>query len=190
MTGRMRRKPGHPVPKWDGMPFHILALDPGGVTGCASAEWKPSGPDDTLTSADQIKFCQWQVDDQPHHVQLWATLDANPYTEIVWETFDFRQHIRKDKETGQVYTDQTGLNLMSREYIGVIELFVALKGTPHFSINSSPAKHLITNEKIEQLGLWLPGMKDAMDATRHLLRHMVVRKKIQAPFVDIWLADD
>lgn len=190
MKGRMRRKPGHVVPKWDGMPFRILALDPGETTGCASAEWKPSSSEDTLTSVEQIKFCQWHIDDHPHHVQLWSALGANPYDEIVWETFDFRQRIHKDVETGEVYVDQTNLNLKAREYIGVTELYCALNDVFHFSINSSAAKHFITDEKIKQLGLWLPGMTHAMDATRHLLRHLVVRKKIQTPFVDIWLADD
>jgi hypothetical protein len=185
----MRRKPGHAVPKWDGMPFHILSLDPGGTTGCASAKWEPSSPDDTLTSIDQIKFCQWHLADQPHHVQLWSALSANPYTQYVWESFEYRQHIYYDEE-GRPRPSNHKVELISRNYIGVLELYCALNNAPYYALNSSAAKHFITNEKIRQVGLWLPGMVHAMDATRHLLRYMFVVKKIQAPFVAIWLADD
>ena len=185
----MRRKPGVAVPKWDGHPFFIFACDPGGTSGCATAQWEPSSPEDQLTSVEQIKFRQWHIDDQPHHVQLWSTLSANPYTMIVWETFDFRQHIYFDAE-GNPHASGHKLELISREYIGVMELYCALNNAPNFTLNSSAAKHFITDQKIKQVGLWLPGMGHAMDATRHLLRYMVVKKKIQAPFVDIWLADD
>jgi hypothetical protein len=189
MPTEMRRKEGAVVPRWAGRPFVIFAADPGGTTGCASAQWEPASPDDQLTSIEQIKFRQWQISERPHHVQLWAALSANPYTQYVWETFEFRQHVYTDKE-GNQRSSKNKVELISREYIGVMELYCALNDAPHYTLNASAAKHFITNEKIVQLGLWLPGMKDAMDATRHLLRYMFVKKKIQTPFADIWLADD
>ena len=185
----MPRKAGAPVLRWDGRPFHILSLDPGATTGCASAQWEPSSPDEQLTSVEQIKFRQWHLSDQPHHAQLWALLHANAFTEIVWESFQFRQHVFVDQE-GNPVVGNTKVELISCEYIGILELFCALNGTKHHTRNASTAKHLITNDKIQALGLWLPGMPHAMDATRHLLRYMVVVLKIQSPFVDIWLADD
>jgi len=185
----MRRKSGKVVPKWDGLPFFIFAADPGGTTGCATAQWEPSSPDDTLTSVDQIKFRQWHIDDKPHHVQLWSTLSANPYTHYVWETFEFRQHIYFD-EDGKPRPAKHKVELISKEYIGVMELYCALNNAKHYTLNSSAAMHFITDQKIEQVGLWLSGMGHAMDATRHLLRYMFVVMKIQTPFVDIWLADD
>jgi len=185
----MRRKEGAVVPRWDGRPFFVFAADPGGTTGCATAQWEPASPDDTLTSVEQIKFRQWQIGPGPHHVELWSTLSANPYTMFVWEEFEFRQHIYRDKD-GNPHVSRHKVELISRNYIGVMELYVALNNAPHYSLNASAAKHFIDNEKIEQVGLWLPGMGHAMDATRHLLRYMFVKMKIKAPFADIWLADD
>jgi hypothetical protein len=185
----MRRKEGAPVPRWDRRPFFIFSGDPGGTTGCASAQWEPSGPDDTLTSVEQIKFRQWQIGPGPHHIELWATLHANEFTELVWESFEFRQNVFFDDD-GNPIIGKTKVELVSCEYIGILELFCATYGTPHHTKNASTAKHLITDDKIKALGLWLPGMPHAMDATRHLLRYMVLVKKIQTPFVDIWLADD
>jgi hypothetical protein len=185
----MRRKPGVVVPKWDGHPFFIFSCDPGGTSGCATAQWEPTFPGDTITSVDQIKFRQWQIGPGPHHVELWATLSANPYTQYVWETFEYRQHVYTDGD-GNQRASTNKVELISREYIGVMELYCALNNAPHYTLNASAAKHFVTNEKIQQLGLWLPGMKDAMDATRHLVRYMFVKLKIVTPFADIWLAGD
>jgi hypothetical protein len=120
---------------------------------------------------------------------LWSTLSANPYTMFVWETFEFRQFVYTDEHGNQRVTT-TKVELISKEYIGVMELYCALNNCPHYTLNASAAKHFITNEKIKQVGLWLPGMDHAMDATRHLLRYMFVKLKIVTPFADIWLADD
>lgn len=166
---------------WDGRPFYIGAFDPGGTTGVATARWEPSSPDERLTTLDQITFHQYQIGPHRHHVELWSVLHTNPFTEIVWESFEFRQHIKKDQA-------KTGVELVSREYIGILSLFCELNNSRYHVRNSSSAKHFVGNDKITQLGLWLPGMKDAMDATRHLLRYMVVVKRMRSPFTDIWLA--
>ena len=189
MPSRMRRKPGTAISKWDGRPFSIFSADPGGTTGVATATWEPSSPDERLTSVEQIKFRQWQLDDQPHHLHLWLTLAAGDYTEVVWESFEFRQHVYFD-EDDIPHARHTKVELISKEYIGVLELWCQLHNIPKHSRTASSAKRFITDEKIKQLGLWLPGMPHAMDATRPLLHYMVVKKKIQSPFVDIWLADD
>jgi hypothetical protein len=184
----MRRKPGAIIPRWDGRPFHIFSADPGATTGCATASWKPTSPSDQLTSVEQIKFTQFQIGPDAHHLQLWSILNGNSFTEIVWESFEFRQHVYTDEE-GNPVVGRSKVELISKEYIGVLELFCALTSTKSHHRTASSAKRFINDEKIKQLGLWLPGMPHAMDATSHLLRYMVVVKKIQEPFTDIWLAD-
>lgn len=186
----MRRKPGSAIPHqtWDGRPFHIAAFDPGGTTGVATAQWKPVHHYDELIHLGQIKFHQFQLGPHLHHAELWNLLHINGYSQIVWESFEFRQWLLKDKETGEPIPKMK-IELISREYIGVLELFCSLTGTPAHHRTASSAKRFIDNEKIEQVGLWLPGMGHAMDATRHLLRYIVWVKKLQTPFTDIWLAD-
>lgn len=182
----MRRKPGAVLPQWEGRPFRVIALDPGGSTGVATAEWRSTGPDDRLTHPDQIKFFQWQLGPEDHHLALWSTVNNN-YTEIVWESFEFRQHLLTDEDGNPI--PKLKVELISREYIGILRLFCELSQTPSHHRNASSAKRFITDERIKELGLWLPGMPHAMDATRHLLRYLVVVKKINRPFTDIWLAD-
>lgn len=192
----MRRKPGVAIPRqvWNGLPFHIFAADPGGTSGIATAQWEPSGPDDQLTSIDQIKFNRWSMGPEPHHVELWSHLDEvhnhiDPYTEIVWESFEFRQHFFTDAEGKPIA--KMKVELISREYIGILLLFCELFGVPYHHRTASSAKRFITDEKIKQLGLWIPGKahEHEMDGTRHLLRYMTIAKKIQRPFTDIWLPD-
>lgn len=183
----MRRKPGVAVPQWSGHPFHVFAADPGGTTGCATASWKSTGPDDRLTHPDQIKFAQWQIGPDPHHLALWSTLVNNGYSEVVWESFEFRQHLLTDEDGRPI--PKLKVELISREYIGIMQLFCEFTHTPAHHRTASSAKRFITDERIKELGLWLPGMPHAMDATRHLLRYLVVVKKINRPFTDIWLAD-
>lgn len=191
----MRRKPGAPaIPHWSGRPFHIFAADPGGTTGCATATWEPSAPDDRLTSIDQIKFERFDFGPDTHHLALWTHLNKNrisscPYTEIVWESFEFRQHFFTDDKGKPVA--KMKVELISREYIGLLRLFCDLFQVPSHHRTASSAKRFITDEKIKQLGLWIPGdpNKHKMDATRHLLRYMTIVKHIKDPFTDIWLAD-
>lgn len=184
----MRRKPGAIIPNktWDGRPFRIFSADPGGTTGCATAEWDSDEP---LTSIDQIKFNRWSMGPQPHHVELYSTLCTQNYSEIVWESFEFRQHYFLDDDGNPIAKNK--VELISREYIGVLQLFCDLYTVRYHHRTASSAKRFITPEMLKEVGLWIPGEshKHEMDATRHLVRYMVVVRKIEAPFTDIWLPD-
>jgi hypothetical protein len=184
---KMRRKPGAPVSQWDRRPFRILAVDPGGTSGCASAQWEPISLDEQLTSIEQIKFERFSFGPDLHHVALWNHLIDGGYTDIAWESFEFRQHLLTDDEGNPIA--KMKVELISREYIGILQLFCDLTKTPSHHRTASSAKRFITPEMVKQLGLWIPGSPHKMDATRHLLRYMVVVRKIQSPFTDIWLPD-
>jgi hypothetical protein len=177
----MKRREGRVGPQWDGLPFSVAAFDPGGTTGVAIARWQPDDPDEQLTSLKQIGFFRYHLGPALHHLDLWLLLCSSDFTDVVWESFEFRQHITKDYA-------KTGVELISREYIGVLKLFCELHQVRSHSRNVSSAKRFIDDAKIKQLGLWLPGMPHAMDATRHLLRYLVVVKRMRSPFTDIWLA--
>jgi len=189
----LTRKKGAVIPKWDDRPFRILALDPGGTTGWAKCEFIPTGEPITL---DDFKFECGHIGPGEHHLDLWESLfnyyqfDTQSPIEIVCESFEFRQHITQDKE-------KTKVELMSKEYIGVVKLFGQVHNIVPTFYTASAAKQLVpdkgpqANVKLKQLGWYKPVTHwvHAMDATRHLLRYMVVSKKIRFPITDRWLAD-
>lgn len=176
--------------------FHIAAFDPGQTSGWATARF-----DDLLHTGlhelSQIEFAFGQLGPNPHHYELYELLNtlntpsrfepALASLEVVSESFQFRQHISPDHA-------KTGLVLTSVEYIGVIKLFCEENGIDLVEYNASAAKHFVpdsgphANDKLRALGLYQKGMKHANDATRHLLRYLVIGKRIRAPITDKWVA--
>ena len=167
-----------------------MAYDPGGTTGWAYCEYL-----NHTHPLNEYKFTYYQGQigpDEHHdklyeHLNMWAFGVEGPPLIVVCESFEFRQHIN------QAHT-KTKVELISKEYIGVIKLFCMLENLndPVFQ-TATTAKTFIPDKgpqahvKIKQLGLWVPGKVHAMDATRHLLRYMVVNKRIRSPITDAWL---
>lgn len=176
-------------------PFRILAYDPGGTTGFAWATWAPwNGSEASLEHLSQIEFGYGQIGPHEHHRELWEMLirwigqeerrtitnSEYPPLEIVCESFQFRQHIQPNQA-------KTKVELISCEYIGLLKLFCQMYNVPLTFNTASAAKTFTTDTKIKTLGLWHPGQVHANDATRHLLRYIVVNKKIREPITDKWL---
>lgn len=172
----LKRKSGAAVRKWDGSPFRVLAFDPGGTTGWAYASGGSS------TGLD-FGYDSGQIGPHEHHSELWSFLEAQwaplPSTplEITFESFEYRNLSR------------SGLVLVSKEYIGIIKLFCQHHDITPTERTASAAKHMISDDKIHALGLWKPSRPHAMDATRHLLTHLVVGKGIREPITDKWLGE-
>lgn len=147
----------------------IVALDPGGTTGVATVK------------IDDAGVCTWswdQLGPQEHHHELWTTLcdelaNTGDLT-IVCESFEFRQNRQRDN-----------INLMSREYIGVVKLFSATYGTPVVFQTAGLAKPFVTDAKLKVMDLWVPGQKHAMDATRHAVTFMIQKLKM-VKLIDSW----
>lgn len=146
--------------------FRVVALDPGGTTGWAS--YSAEKLENPLTEEFEYvneDFRCGQIEIKDHHHQLYGFLGFNHTNEfyIVCERFEYRN------------TSRAGLVLDSREYIGVVKLFVQERNyhsdnavTLSFQ-NASEAKGFVRDSHIKKLGLWSPGNPHAMDATRHLL---------------------
>jgi hypothetical protein len=161
-------------------PFHVLSFDPGGTTGWSSAGYMD--PVQQLTSYKQIKFESGQISAREsngklieHHRPLWHFLEARVilgFTEIVCESFEFRQHLQKDNAKHKV-------ELVSRDYIGIIKLFCALTNTKLTMNTASTGKAFVTDEKLKLINLWTPGNPHANDATRHNIRYLTINKRMQ-----------
>ena len=139
----------------------IIALDPGGTTGWASArfDYTPGLP------LNRVTFACTQFDKPQHHLQLWRAIrDEHQATDdliIVSESFEYRANSR------------AGLVLDSKEYIGVAKLFSQLHDTLYVEQTAAKAKGFVKDEHIKKLGLWSPSQRHAMDAYRHLLYFMI-----------------
>lgn len=132
-----------------------LALDPGGTTGWV--RYSPEAP-------SLMRFVTGQLGPEEHHERLYALLErehTQKYT-VICESFEFRQNKQRDN-----------INLMSREYIGVVKLFRKERNVPVVFQTAGAAKGFVTDEKLKAMGLWVPGQKHAMDAMRHLVFYLV-----------------
>lgn len=157
--------------------YRIIAFDPGGTTGWAS--YSAFAIDDVNGNGTRTyhneTWAQGQLGPEEHHGQLNALLElqrVKDYT-LVSESFEFRNRARD------------GLELISREYIGVIKLFAEEEEVSLYMQTAAQGKGFITDRKIKAAGLWHPGWKHAMDATRHLLFHMV-NKQRRMDLVERW----
>jgi hypothetical protein len=171
---------------WKPKPFRIVACDPGGTTGWASATWNPQDLNTKFHLLNQIRFEFTEIGPEEHHIELYDFLQKqwdfsdDIDTDFVCESFEFRQHIDEDHT-------KTKVELISKEYIGVLRFFCAERGIVPYFQTASAAKTFVENWKIKSLGLWVPGQRHAMDAARHLLRHMVVTMKMRTPITDVWV---
>lgn len=64
----------------------------------------------------------------------------------------------------------------SLETTGLIRYFAKIYNVPLHSQTPSQAKNLIKNDVIQRAGLFVPGKGHAMDAVRHALYFLIVKK--------------
>lgn len=151
------------------MTERIIALDPGGTTGWAMWQDTPFGNAAQFDGLWSNITCG-QLGPEPHHLALYELHEhmcTEHYT-IVDESFQFRQ----------MDNDRTGTNLISREYIGISRLFAAQRPREVQYLQQSPAqaKGFVSDEKLQIMGLWVPGQRHARDALRHLVFFLVNRR--------------
>lgn len=166
---------------WENWHPTIWWGDPGGTTGWAYYT--------------QGMFWGGQLGPGEHHLGLWnefvrtqgavEILNLGDFI-IGMEGFEFRQN------TGNPEEDRKGLELISKEYIGIAKLFCRLHDNAYYAEqNAAAGKGFITNRKLERLGLFEahgaatnPNVKHMWDAVRHLLHYMTVTLKIRDGLVD------
>ena len=153
--------------------FRAIALDPGGTTGWAKydALYIPSPEKKGRGELVEQHFMVGQIGPHEHHHQLYALLERLHIHDmvVVTESFEFRQFDG----------NRTGINLISREYIGVTKLFGRERNIPVKLQTAGLAKKFVpdkgpdANKKLKAMGWYTPGMKHANDAARHLAYYMV-----------------
>ncbi|HEY9660347.1 MAG TPA: hypothetical protein V6C65_17975 [Allocoleopsis sp.] len=146
------------------MKTKTLAIDPGGTNGIARCEQMLT----IQTSIDTI--IADQVDGK--ELDLWNYLVKENPTHIVYEAFTFRQGV-------------TGIDYAPAERIGVIKLYCQLYGITSSSMTSAEGKNFWVDKKIKALGLWVPGLKHGMDATRILLAHLMKNNQYKQVLIEL-----
>jgi hypothetical protein len=140
----------------------IIGLDPGGTTGVVI--WTEGGWTTEPTSGPPEWFII-HLGPEEHHEELYAMLEREHVsdTTVVCESFEFRQGKQR-----------AGINLMSREYIGVAKLFAQQRSDVTFVLQTAAtAKAFIDDKKLRVMGLYYPGHRHAMDAMRHVLTYRI-----------------
>lgn len=171
------------MPDRSAPPFNIIALDPGGTTGIATAYY-PGGIENPQIQDFNISTDELGPNEHHNALYNYVTLRAGgplPLT-IITEKFEFRQHIDPKKA-------RTGLNLISREYIGIVKLICAQTGVRLEQQSASQGKHFVTDKKLDLNGIIVRPLHNGRhrnDALRHLIRYLVVGLRIQAPITDMW----
>lgn len=125
----------------------VIALDPGVTTGYATGTIV-EGEMFVATGEGRLK-----------HLDLWMILHTEKPDIVISESFEFRNQSRK------------GLELYSRELIGVTHLYAQMEGVEVTLQN--PLKDSETtffnDNKLKQHHIHKPGKGHANDAARHLL---------------------
>lgn len=158
------------------MIFTALGLDPGGTTGWATYQAKVI--EVPVVSATGFvyewydeKFTCGLLEGPEHHDQLYTLLELSHTGEyhIVCESFEYRNKSR------------AGLELISKEYIGVVALFAIQRNMAknvHWqtaSMGKISKSSFIKKSNLQTMGLWSSSHENrhAMDAYGHLLYWLV-----------------
>src|SRR5688500_9687577 len=100
--------------------------------------------------------------------QLTRELEQVDPLNIICESFEYRP-----------YQSSPSISLVSRDLIGVVQLFGKEQNIPVFMQTASQGKGYYTNEKLKELGLYVRGQDHARDATRHLLYWFTFKSEYQ-----------
>jgi hypothetical protein len=138
----------------------IVGIDPGGTTGIAVID----------TESYEVELSE--MGPGKHHRKLYNFLRQGAQPDVIaCEQFDYR--IKKSKGT-----EMPGINLISKEYIGVVELYAQTCSLATLVMQSSSQggggyKHsgFWKNDKLKAIGLYKApeGRQHMADALRHAL---------------------
>jgi hypothetical protein len=126
-------------------PQSILACDPGGTSGFAVGI--DYGLEFSFIRAGELKCSPFD---------LFALLQSIRPGVIVAESFLFRNNVRP------------GTELISRNLLGVCEMWAESNNCPLVYQNPGDAKGSFPNERLKLAGAYTTGSEHARDATRHL----------------------
>ena len=155
--------------------FRRIAFDPGGATGWATY----TSQVDAAGKHTDVKWLCGTFDWEDHHKDLYNMCEEQRVQnyKVITESFEFRQF---DK------VQRAGIELISKEYIGVLRCYGQIEGVPIIQQTAASAKKFMpdkgpmANKHLRVMGLWVPGRdnRHAMDAYRHLVFYLVNKDRL------------
>lgn len=145
-----------------------------------ATSWYGGDTVETPTIAD-FNYTVYDMGPMKHHRTLWDYIAAFQPDTIICESFEFRQNYGRDK-----------VELISREYIGVVDLYCQMTKTRLVMQSASQGKHFMPNDKLETMGILVTpahANRHKNDALRHLVRYQIVNMGIRSPLTDNWLEE-
>lgn len=125
----------------------IVAFDPGGTTGIACGDLDEERGLMKVSAEQEVL----------NHNGLWNYMWTERPDWIITESFEYRNRARP------------GLELISCELIGVIELYIQQYKSGYVKQTAAKGKGYFTDKILKRDGLYVPGIPHGMDALRHLL---------------------
>jgi hypothetical protein len=151
--------------------YRVIGIDPGGTTGWAVYSAYRILVDKKYVYTNEHWTCG-QLGPEKHHQALEQLLGLQRVETYVVVTERFTDRIK-----------QTAVNLMAREYIGVVEKYCQEEGVELVMQSSSQAKGFTRPPNLKRLGLYVYTKKHAMDAYKHVLWYLINGR----PKRDTWL---
>lgn len=156
-------------------PFQVLWFDPGGKTGYAICKYKD----------EELSYYLGTFRNPEHHHEIRQLIQYCHEDNLIYpltvgtESFTFR------KSPGSA-EKREGLELISREYIGVMKLVCGDIGIElKQQMPSIMSSLLVDNDHLAALGLLPPpplhDNKDQIAATRHLIYYLIRTLKVKHP---------
>lgn len=101
-------------------------------------------------------FLQLPPEETPDFISAWIRQYTSDNTHVACERFT---------NTARVVTSQPH----ARQLIGVAESLCRQEGVKFYPQAVASAKNVVTNDLLKRLGIYVPRMRHAMDATRHVV---------------------
>lgn len=135
--------------------MRYISIDPGGTTGVAIY--------------DNEGWTRIHLGPDQHHRALWNCLENWAPDVVICEDFVYQERPLQRKAYGGI----PKVELISRDYIGVVKLFCQKYDT-ELHMHPVPFKEFfLGHERLQKLGLYDPAFAPhGMDATSHLLYHL------------------
>lgn len=126
----------------------LLALDPGETTGYAVFK------EGQLKDQGQIKT--WPMVECVQNIA--HLIDVHKPTRVVYESYQVYEWKTEDHSWSQIPTVQV---------IGCLQTLLILNDIPYWTQTAQIAKQFVTDQRLEDWGMWFRGIRHARDAIRH-----------------------
>lgn len=145
--------------------MRLMSFDPGGTTGWCLHQHVGAG--EPVPPGPRWVGGQLTGGEVGHHLELWELLKKYEPTVIIYEAFNYQIRQRQA-------ATMPGVQLISREYIGILQLWARLYKIP--IVKQQPSVigiQWVKDPALKKFGLYNVGEPHRNDAARHMVYFIV-----------------